>query len=247
MINSVIFFIFSFAVIFIYASEYDGALVDALKIEANHNIERLKSYKKEKINDEVFENEREKGLGEFFEEQEKWDLIRERGKQEYLKHKLGEMRGNGREEYMQDLKEKEAERLQYEKNRSVYVKTRDKVRSQQIKTISQLESEEMELYLNRPRYEFNKRRKNKWVAVSGSKPNAGSSSSGSQGVISSPPTGDYPPTNQTEFPAAPAPYEGFEELSPPPPLYDSSVPYDPSFGGDMSIPPPPPPPPDYDF
>lgn len=244
------FFILLFGVSFIYASDYDKALVDTLKIEANHNIERLKSYKKEKLNNRIFENEREKGLGEFLEEQEKWDLIRERGRQEYRKQKLSETQEINRKEYERDLKEKLEERQQYEYSRRVYVKTRDKVRSQQNQTVSQLESEELEFYMNRPRYEFNKRHKNKWIAAGGSKPSTGSGSSGYQGGITSPAVSDYP-QNQTEFPPAPAPaYEGFEEV-PPPPLYDSNmnsnIPYDPSFGGDVSIPPPPPPPLDYDF
>lgn len=230
----------------VYALDYDDELVDTLKIEANHNIQRLKSFRKDDANNRIFENEREKGLGEFFEDQEKWDLIRERGLLEYRKQKHSGTQSSG--DYKQDLKEKAELRNKYEQSRQTHVKTRDKIRGLQPQTIAELEAEELQLYLKRPRYQVRNRRKNKWVAsTTTAKPGSGSAAPGFQSNLP-PVVNEFPPA--PDFPPAPAPYEGFEEI-PPPPIYDSnlnnSVPYDPAFGGEMAIPPPPPPPPDYDF
>lgn len=245
VLTSMLFYIFIFSANSVYASDYDEELVDTLKIEANHNVERLKSYKSEVSNNKIYENEREKGLGEFLEEQEKWDLIRERGLREYRKQKRSESLDESSDEYKQDLKEKEKVQSLYEKSRRTHVKTRNKIRVQQPKNISQLETEELQLSVDRPRYEIRKRRENKWIAIDKSVQRP--SSPGFQTSMPAP-TNDFPPA--PEFPTAPVPYEGFEDL-PPPAVYDSNmnsgVPYDPTFGGEMSIPPPPPPPPDYDF
>lgn len=225
------------------AADVDESLAESLKIEANHNLNRIKSYKGEAENNKVFENEREKGLGEFFEDQEKWDLIRERGLRDYLKQKRVQKSYEGSPEHQQYLKETAEALNQYEKGRSIYVTTRNKIRSQQTQEIAQLEKEEFQLKLNRPRYDLQKRNRNKWVTASGSKMGGGSSSS-SGGYQNSNIQNNYPPPTQ-DYSNAPS-NEGFDTM-PPPPVYDN-VPYDPSFGGDMSIPPPPPPPPpDYDF
>lgn len=229
-------------------AEYDEEAAESLKIEANHDLNRLKSFKSEINNNRIFDNEREKALGEFLEEQEKWDLLRERGLRDYRKQKKEYASPTENSpEYREYLKEVARIQESYERSRTTLVKTRDKIARSKSTEIAKLETDELQLYSLRPRYELRKRGRNKWVA-SGGRPSSGSSSSG--GYVPPPPpiSNDYPPSS--DFPAAPAPYEGFEEL-PPPPVYDSNmnsgVPYDPSFGGDMSIPPPPPPPPDYDF
>lgn len=231
-------------------TDYDEEAADSLKIEANHDLNRLKSFKTEINNNRIFETEREKALGEYLEDQEKWDLLRERGLRDYRKQKrdLASPTENS-PEYQDYLKEVARIQKDYEKSRQALVKTRDRILNTKSAEITKLENDELQLYTLRPRYELRKRSRNKWVG-SGSKSGiGGGSSSSSAGYVPPPPiSNDYPPSS--DFPAAPAPYEGFEEL-PPPPIYDSNinngVPYDPSFGGEMSIPPPPPPPPDYDF
>lgn len=230
-------------------SEFDDAVIDTLKIEANHNIERLKSFKEETTYNKIFENEREKGLGEYFEEQEKWDLIRERGLAEYKKQKAPVTPDETSAEYRRDQKEKADANNRYEQSRERLVRTRDKIRRMQPQSLTLLEEEELQLFVDRPRYDIRKKRMNKWVS-SGLK--SGSAGGGAAPSFLNNPTppiaNDFVPPPPPDFPAAPAPYEGFEEL-PPPPMYDNSmntgVPYDPSFGG--TIPPPPPPPPDYNF
>lgn len=245
-----LFFILFFSINAIYASDYDEAAIDTLKIEANHDIERLKSYKKETANNKIFEYEREKGLGEFFEEQERWDLIRERGLREYLKQKSPVVLDETSELYKKDLKEKASADSRYEQSRAAHVRTRDKIRSLQPRSLAILEAEELQIFTDRPRYDLRKKRTNKWALGAGAKSGASAGAPGFQGSAPPPVNNDFTPPPPLDFPAAPAPYEGFEEL-PPPPIYDSSmntsIPYDPSFGGEMSIPPPPPPPPDYNF
>ena len=239
-------FLVSFlAINFLYATDFDASLASSLKIEANHNINRLKSYRSESVNNKIFDKEREKGLGEFLEEQEKWDLIRERGLFNFLNTKKKPTPVEGSAEHKLYLKDKNLSTFNYELNRKVHVKTRDKIRTELPKALNRLENEELQLNNLRPRYEFDKRSKNKWVGIS-SKLGKNPSTSGANFQNNSPAPIDYPP--QSEFPPAPAPYDGFDEVPPPPPMYDgnSGVPYDPAFGGEMSIPPPPPPP-DYDF
>lgn len=251
--NFAVFFILLFSVNNIYASDYDDETVDTLKIEANHNIERLMSFKYEAANNKIFENEREKGLGDFLEDQEKWDLIRERGLREYLRLKYRESAEGKSEAYKRDLKEKTELLKEYENSRKKHVKARDKVRSQQTRTLSELEADELKIYSDRPRFDSARRGKGKWTAGAFSKHSSGSAS-GSAGIgggFQPPaPANDFPPPQPPDFPPAPAPYEGFEDI-PPPPIYDNTmntgIPYDPSFGGGLSIPPPPPPPPDFDF
>ena len=250
-----IFFILFLTALALSADEYDEdvdeAVIDKLKIEATHDIERLRSFKKEVENNRIFANEREKGLGEYLEDQEKWDLIRERGLREYIKQKkpVADMDENS-DEYKTDLKEKQKAQARYESSRENHVRTRNKIHSQIPKSLSALEEEELQIFVDRPRFDIRKKRSNKWVSGAG-KSGTMASTPGFQNMAPPPAINDFvQPPPPPDFPAAPAPYEGFEEL-PPPPMYDSnmntSVPYDPSFGGEMSIPPPPPPPPDYNF
>ena len=228
-------------------SQLDQQLADTLKIEANHNINRIKSLKSEIQNNKVFENEREKGLGEFLEDQEKWDLVRDRGLAEFRRERRAYATPvDGGPEDREDRAKKRRLEEAFERSRETHARTRQKIESQTRYDITSLESQELGLDVKLPRYELRRRGHNKWV-------NSVSKSSGGSGFtpgFQSPQPTEFPPA--PDFPAAPAPYEGYDEsqLPPPPPVYDGSsggVPYDPSFGGEMNIPPPPPPPPDYDF
>ena len=246
-------FIFILSGSALWANDFDEEVIDKLKIEATHDVDRLRSFRKELENNRIFANEREKGLGEFLEDQEKWDLIRERGLREYIKHKTPQSdMDETSEEYRKDQEEKQLAEDRYEKSREIHVRTRNKIHSQIPKNLTALEAEELQIFVDRPRFDVRKKRKNKWAGAG--KPGGGGSTASApsfQNPAQPPAINDFvPPPPPPDFPAAPAPYEGFEEL-PPPPMYDSnmntSVPYDPSFGGEMSIPPPPPPPPDYNF
>lgn len=233
-----------------HAAEYDEELAESLKIEANHNLIRLKSYKIEEKNNKIFNTEREKGLAEYLEEQERYDLLRERGLQEYKKEKKVITPAEGGPEHRQYLKETRVAIKEYDESRKVFIKTRNKFQAKQTPELMQLELDELSLSEDRPRYSQAKRSRNKWLA-NGFKGVSGASGRASSPTFQTnvPQATDFQPAQ--EFPAASPAYEGFDEIPPPPPLYDTSggVPYDPSYesGGIPQIPPPPPPPPDYDF
>lgn len=220
----------------------DQALADTLKIEANHNLNRIKSYKSEVESTRIFQDEREKALAEFLEEQERWDLIRERGLREYRLYKKNLTPVYGDEDYLADQKQKKILQDNYEVSRRKHVQTRDRIRKQNELAILQLEIEELGIYTLRPRYLTKNRRASK-IGRGSSKSSGGS---GGYSTGYNPPVqNDIPPP--PEFPPAPAPYDNFDDFPPPPPVYDGGVPFDQNFGGDMAIPPPPPPPPDFDF
>ncbi|MBC7419353.1 MAG: hypothetical protein H7328_01375 [Bdellovibrio sp.] len=227
----------------------DTELEQSLKIEANHNLNRLKSLKSEKSNQKVFDNEREKGLSSFLEDQEKWDLSRERGLAEYRKQKKTTSPQEGGPEYLADQKEKQKTIVAMEKNRQIQVRTRNQVFNKNEALINELEIEELGLNQNRPRYSLRKRGQNRWVKNSSQ---SGSSKTSSGPAPYSPPPvfDDFPPPPVTDYQPIPVPMENFEEIPPPPPpIYEgygnSGTPFDSGFG---EVPPPPPPPPiDFDF
>lgn len=234
------------------SQELDEDLARSLKIEASHNVQRLKSYSTEVQNNKVYDDERERGLAEFLEDQEKWDLLRERGLQEYRKNKKIGPPKEGSPEYLEYLEEKESLEARYERNRKIQVKTREQVSKQTLQDISNLESDALGLPSHRPRYDLRKRSQNKW-AKKGNPSSGGGFGSGSFGGSGGIPFDNQPvmPTNEfipsPEFPPAPAPFEVPDENQYiPPPAFDPStgMPYD---SGDISIPPPPPPPTDFDF
>lgn len=243
----------------------DIASADALKIEAAHNLNRLKAFGSEARNNKIYEDEREKGLAEFLEEQERWDLLRERGLRQYKTEKRASATPTDEgPEYQQYLKVERAQQNRYEESRREYVGVRNRIMDGQKATLATLEAREYDLQSNRPRYEFARRSRNKWVTAGSGGRSGGGFSGGSSPIggtvdFSQPqlpdnapavPAGDFPPL--PDFPATAGPYEGgYEELPVPPPVYDGTaggIPaYDPAFGPEMAIPPPPPPPPDFDF
>ncbi|MBC7742209.1 MAG: hypothetical protein H7061_08430 [Bdellovibrionaceae bacterium] len=235
------------------AEQVDEELLGSLKLEATHDLERLKSLKSERANKKIYENEREKGLGTFLEEQEKWDLLREKGVAEYRKRKKVESPQEGGPEYKADQLKKKIAEEKFEKSRRILVNTKQKVFSQNKDLISSLEADELGLDRKRPRYDLRKRGQNKWVKNGASgRPSSGNSSSG-PGYSPPPPApvfDDFPPPPISDFQNAPPMIDGFEEIPPPPPppVYESfgNQPggFDPGFS---EFPPPPPPPPDFDF
>jgi hypothetical protein len=236
----------------LYAVDDDEAfLTESLKIEANHNLNRLKAFRSEVDNNKIYEDEREKGLAEFLEDQEKWDLVRERGLKEYRAQKKDSSPSENTAEYEEYQRQKAVEDQKYEKARRIQVTTREKVQAASQESIAQLEANEQELNSPRPRYDLRQRGHNKWVASGKSGVGGGSAYAPSVGSPVPPPN-DFPAV--TDFPPAPAPYEGYEEF-PIPPVDPTGSPYpqptyDPSFGADsggVAVPPPPPPPPDFDF
>jgi hypothetical protein len=226
----------------------DQVLAEKLKQELNFNMQRRKGFKKQIEDQKFFDREREKGLALFLEEQEKFDIEREKGIAEHKKSKTKSL-DESSPEYFSDLKEKKNRELWLDQSRKVHINTRDQIVSQYSDNINQSESQELDLYNNRPRYDLRKRHNNKWVknSTKSSSSSSGNSFNGAPSPENSP---DFPPPMDY----APQPIDNFEEIPPPPP----AIPFDQSQGfgngfdsgfGDAPMPPPPPPPPEggWDF
>lgn len=231
-----------------YGQNVDQDLLNSLKIEANHNLNRLKSLKTEKKNTKIYDDEREKALGQYLVEQERLDLIREKGLAEYRKQKKALSPADGGPEFKEDQKRKQVAQEKTEKSRETQVRTRNKVLNENPGLVAALENEELGLTNARPRYDIRKRGQNRWVK-SGSA-NKGTSGSSSDSFNPAPRDSDFPPPPSDYMPPPP-PTEGYEEIPPPPPpTYDygssTGMPYDSGYG-EIPPPPPPPPPVDYDF
>ncbi len=223
------------------AEQVDQELLNSLKIEANHNLTRLKSLQTEKKNNKIFDDEREKTLGLFLEEQENWDLQLERGLIEYRKQKKSLSPIENGPEHRLDQKEKKVEIEKAEESREVQVSTRNKILSENPGVVLQLENEELGLTKERPRYDLRKRGKNKWVK------NGVGSNTGPKASSASDYDNSFPPPPPADYVSPPPPMENYEDIPlPPPPNYDygagfnNANPYEAGYG---DIPPPPPPPP----
>lgn len=231
------------------ADQLDSELLNSLKMEANHNLNRLKSLKEERKNSRIYEDQRERSLGPYLEEQENWEQLREKGLAEYRKQKKNLSPSDLGPEYHDYVQYRAKQRAEAEKTREVQVHTRNQMMNQNAGVISKLENEELGLAELRPRFELRFRGKNKWVkggtSSGGRASSPGSFNSGgdSDGFPPPPPPIDYTP--------APPPLDSYEDIPPPPPPpnydYGAAVPFDAGYG---DVPPPPPPPPsggDYDF
>lgn len=233
-----------------FASDLDDEQAMSLKIEANHDATRIKSYNLEMSNNKSFDAVRESGLAEHLEDQSDFDLVREKGLDEYLKSKKQNSVGTSLDAYNQYIDERRKADVEYELARKKYVNTRDKFERLKFDDQDLIEYQELGLDAQRPRFEVVKRnRPNKWsqsAAISKGSPSG--SDSGFQVNTPAPPPPDYNTSNDYTPPPA---YESYEEPAlQQPQLYDATnaIPYDPTFTGEgLAVPPPPPPPADYDF
>ncbi len=239
-------FLLQFSHVGLRAAEIDRQMLQTLNSEAGHDQARKKEFKAERKARKAFDNEREKELALFLEQQEKWEITRERGLSEYRSRKKDKSPTDDGPEFKQDQKIKQQEELKSEQARRLVVQTRQKIVGRQSPSDIAQELEELNIDQKRPRFDLRKRGKNKWVGSSG-KANSGSSgSSGSSGFA--PPPAAFDDFPQPEY--MPAPMDNFEDIPPPPPPpmnFDGSM----GFGGVDSgfgdIPPPPPPPVEDDF
>lgn len=254
--------LFTFACI---ANATDQELAIKLKNELEFDTQRRNDFKSQRKNNDVYEKEREKGLSLFLEEQEKWDVTRDKGLKAQRAERLKEKKmDEGSPEYVQDLKEKKKYEQEQIAARKKHIETRDMI-VQSFKNKAQVsEEEELEVYNQRPRYTLRQRAQNKWVSRgAGGRMGGGSSPgfSGSGGSIPSPGNSafDYPTNPNPEY----IPTDNFEEIPPPPPMpYEGSYPPpggdyyngggnfngNPDYGAPpMGYPPPPPPEGGWDF
>ncbi|MFZ3229151.1 MAG: hypothetical protein WA160_03015 [Pseudobdellovibrio sp.] len=216
-----------------------------LNSEAEFNSNRKSEFKADRDSKKVFDSEREKGLALFLEEQEKWDLIREKGLVEQRKQKKIQSPVEGGPEDIADQQTKKLQKDAYEKARLITASTRQRIQLKKSKLGEVSESEELKITLNRPRFDLRKRGLNKWVK-SKAQVKSGTPGSSSSGFDDFPSQPDYMP--------APQPVDNFEDIPPPPPFnYENSGSNANPYGGGIDsgfgdVPPPPPPPPmDLDF
>jgi hypothetical protein len=222
----------------------DQELVDRLNQDLKHESDRKKAFKEFKNEKQTSEKEQNKGLALWLEEQEQWDLAREKAVFEHKKQKKYETPGEGSKEHIEDLAQKERDLRIIEDGRKQHIQTKKKVLAQYQGQGEVSEEEELAIYNSRPRYDLRKRGRNKWMKGGASM----GTGSGSSGGYVPPPGGfqdnfDFPPPPPADFNNVPT--DSFDDFPPPPPAPDfGNVPgtFDSGFG-DAPIPPPPPPPP----
>jgi hypothetical protein len=244
------------------AQATDKELAAKLKDELEYETKRRNDFKKQRQGKRTFEQEREKGLSLFLEEQEKWDLTREKGLNEQRASRLksNEIDENS-PEYIQDQKAKKNYEDDLEVSRKKQIETKEQVSALFKNKVDVTEEEELDIYNDRPRYALRARGYNKWSKGKSSGSSGSSESSGSGGgnwdggsAGSSAPF-DYPPIPNQDY----VPSDNFDDLPPPPPMmpYEGygapggAAPYyEGGAGGEFSPPtgyPPPPPDGGWDF
>lgn len=231
---------------------YDQLLADRLKEELQHEANRRKAFIQFQDEKKKTEKEQNKGLALWLEEQEQWDLSREKSVFEYKKTKRVTPQEFSKE-YYDDLAQKERDQRVIEEGRKQHIQIKKNIIAQYQPTDVVSEEDELAIYNQRPRYDLRKRGRNKWTkSGAGIGGAAGGSSSGgynSGGFQGGGDSFDFPPPPPTDFNNIPQ--DNFDDFPPPPPPADfGNAPgmYDSGFG-DAPIPPPPPPPPDggWDF
>lgn len=225
----------------------DRELAEKLRTDLQFDTNRRNAFFQHQDENKIYDQEREKGLSLFLEEEERWNRLREKDSREQAKMRPKPMDEFG-PEYQADLKLKEAFEKKREVDRRSHVRTKRNLILEFEDKIPQSEEKELGIANARPRYDLRKRARNKWVN-SGKKLQGGSSGSSSSSPFDAP---SMPSPN--DFVAPPVD-TNFEDIPPPPP----PIPYDnfdqgnaggfDSGFGDVPPPPPPPPPndPSWDF
>ena len=199
------FFIISLLLIFAQiAHATDQELSSKLKTELEYETKRRNDFANQRLSKKTFEQEREKGLALFLEEQEKWDVTRDKGlsEQRAIRLKSGEM-DESSPEYMQDQKAQKKYQAELEINRQKQIMTKKQVTELFKNKVKVTEEEELGVYNDRPRFALRARGSNKWSAKqngganlsSGSNPGSNTQSGGSfdsSNNVNSAPF-DYPP------------------------------------------------------
>lgn len=235
---------------------YDQDLADRLKEDLQHEANRRKAFKEFEDEKKKAEKEQNKGLSLWLEEQEQWDVNREKAVFEYKKTRkparptVIDAQGTAQEvspEYYDDVQEKQRAERVVEDGRKQHIAIKKNIIAQFAPQNVTSEEEELGIYNNRPRYDLRKRGRNKWTK--GGSSFGGGSSSGSSGGYN--PSGgfqndfnDFPPPPPADFNTIPQ--DSFDDFPPPPPpptdFGNAPGTFDSGFG-DAPIPPPPPPPP----
>ena len=199
--------------------------------------ERLQGFVPHREKNQQLDRERENGEQAYLEEQEIWDLQQKRALAEYKKNKkVSPPLDETSAEYKQDKKAKEQEALLLEKARIKYAQEQVDFDRSKLKGVVS-EEEELDLFVDRPRYDYRKRATFGGKTALGLKSGSagggfGGSSSGPRFGGSDSPGADFPP---------PPVFDDFVEPPPVAPPEDGGF-VPPPFDPTDDIPPPPPPP-----
>lgn len=199
---------------------------------------RISGFAQHQKEEKAIDKEREKGLAKYLSEVERSELERERGLAEYKRASKKKEMDENSPEYKQELIEKSRQAALTNQAYAAYLKSQKQQEADRRAVRSLLNEEvELDIYLNRPRYEIRKRAQ------------YGAHSQWSQGALSGsmnssvPSRGDFiPPSNDYQPPMPSFPDPVFDDFPPPPPPPPMNE------GGDFGdFPPPPPPLDDFGF
>ena len=140
----------------------DDDLVKSVKQDLDHDTLRKNGFKEFNQDKKKIDREREKGIGLFLEEQEKWDLYQQRAARDYRREK-DTTPDETSPEYRADLKQKEQDNEQMESFRRKYIMLKNKAFSDYQQKQVVTDEDELELKETRPRFEIRKRSRNKWA------------------------------------------------------------------------------------
>lgn len=201
----------------------------------NHDEEakRRSGFMEHKQENQIFDREREKAKNLWLEELEQWERERRAALLDYKKTEKIKSPEEGGVEHQEDRRFKQSLKREYESAEKEYLKEKSLSSRQRQKNIALSEEEELDLYVNRPRYDFKRRQRYKGkISSFGSSGSSGSSFGGGNDGFPAPPSFEgFGNENYVPPPVMPDAPEDFPP--PPPPTFDS---------GDFPPPPPPPPP-----
>ncbi|MES3038294.1 MAG: hypothetical protein V4736_10340 [Bdellovibrionota bacterium] len=216
--------------------QYSHAFLEADAVETER--ERLNGYAEFKEDQRIINREREKGETAFLEEQEKWARTQEKARKEFAADLSRKEKARSMVPYHEWRDDKVAEMRDRAQKEEKFHADRKKNRREFKRPIS--EPKELEIYANRPRYEFRKR------VLYGAAPSFKGMGTGFGGGAA----GGYQAPSSGGNAGAPPPMEDFGDPSFTPPPVMPDVGTDPAmdFPNSAEIPPPPPPPfPEGDF
>ncbi len=232
------------------ASTFSFNMVHARIEEQEMEQERLSGYKDQISESQIYDRERLRAYKAYLEELEKDVFEKRKALRDFKRDQdLQGKKDDEADRFEEFNREKIDEQKDYEEKRAEYVKNKKKnhaIEAQRDFT----EEEELDIFLDRPRYNYKKR------AMYGAKPKYKVAKSGKGSSGASPPdfgadSGYIPPPPP---PPVDMPNEPFYDEIPPPPPPPAPMPNS-DFGGgvqgngefgDGYIPPPPPPPPMFD-
>lgn len=217
-------------------------LTPALSLAQSREEVRLDGFAQHQKNNKQFDKARAQGEKAYLEEQEQWELSRQRTLEDYKKKKQAQVMEDEGPEYQADQVTKKAWDKQREIEREKYASRRhEEVLDRKAKGLPS-EEEELDIAEERPRYDYRKRAS--FGASKGSKSSSGSSfpsgggggapwsGGGGSSFPTPPPFDDFGNDGFSPAQNAPDDFGDIPPPPPPPPVFEDG------FDGPNPIPPP---------